>query len=35
MERKLQQAEINSVSDVFHAEVQKDGTLYIDNRSDS
>ena len=34
LEQQLNLAGIQSVSDVFYAEVQKDGTLYIDNRND-
>jgi len=32
LDQQLQSAGIESVSDVFYAEVQKDGTLYIDHR---
>jgi uncharacterized membrane protein YcaP (DUF421 family) len=35
LEQELQKSGIQSVSDVFYAEIQKDGTLYIDNRNDS
>ncbi|NEU32222.1 DUF421 domain-containing protein [bacterium LRH843] len=34
LDQQLQAAGIPSISDVFYAEVQKDGSLYIDNRSD-
>jgi uncharacterized membrane protein YcaP (DUF421 family) len=34
LEQQLQSAGVNSISDVFYAEVQKDGTLYIDNKND-
>ncbi|MFK2825338.1 DUF421 domain-containing protein [Bacillus sp. B190/17] len=34
LDQQLQSAGVNSVSDIFYAEVQKDGTLYIDNKSD-
>ncbi|KAB7709060.1 DUF421 domain-containing protein [Bacillus aerolatus] len=34
LDEQLQSAGIHSVSDVFYAEVQKDGTLYIDNKND-
>jgi uncharacterized membrane protein YcaP (DUF421 family) len=34
LDQQLQQSGINSVSDIFYAEVQKDGTLYIDKRND-
>ncbi|HYK71807.1 MAG TPA: DUF421 domain-containing protein [Pseudoneobacillus sp.] len=34
LEKQLQLSGINSVSDVFYAEVLKNGTLYIDNRND-
>ncbi|MCD5324375.1 DUF421 domain-containing protein [Pontibacillus sp. HN14] len=35
LEQQLQQAGVNKLSDVFYAEVQKDGTLYIDQVKDS
>lgn len=34
LEQQIQQAGVESVSDVFYAEVQKDGSLYIDKRND-
>ncbi|MEK4029690.1 DUF421 domain-containing protein [Pseudobacillus sp. FSL P4-0506] len=34
LDQQLQSAGINSISDVFYAEVQKDGSLYIDNKND-
>ncbi|MFD2682409.1 YetF domain-containing protein [Bacillus seohaeanensis] len=34
LEQQLQSAGVHSISDVFYAEVQKDGTLYIDNKND-
>lgn len=34
LENQLQILGIKSISDVFYAEVQKDGTLYIDNKND-
>ncbi|WP_138415991.1 DUF421 domain-containing protein [Aquibacillus sediminis] len=34
IEQQLAQAGIDDVSKVFYAEVQKDGTLYIDNKDD-
>ncbi|WP_456271049.1 YetF domain-containing protein [Bacillus sp. AK031] len=34
LEQQLNQNGIDSVSDVFYAEVQKDGSLYIDSRKD-
>lgn len=34
LNKQLQSAGIPSVSDVFYAEVQKDGTLYIDKKDD-
>ncbi|MGP4040642.1 YetF domain-containing protein [Gracilibacillus sp. D59] len=34
LDTQLKQAEINSISDIFFAEIQKDGTLYIDTRDD-
>ncbi|MFE8702789.1 YetF domain-containing protein [Cytobacillus sp. FJAT-54145] len=34
LEQKLSQGGINSISEVFYAEVQKDGTLYIDSKND-
>lgn len=34
LEQQLQLSGINSISNVFYAEVQKDGTLYIDNKND-
>ncbi|NGP45530.1 DUF421 domain-containing protein [Bacillaceae bacterium SIJ1] len=33
--QQLQQAGVQSVSDVFYAEINKDGALYIDKRNDS
>lgn len=35
LEQQLKQSGVDSVSDVFYAEVQKDGTLYIDKKRDS
>ncbi|WP_421385125.1 YetF domain-containing protein [Bacillus salacetis] len=35
LQEQLRQNGINSVSDVFYAEVQKDGSLYIDYRNDN
>lgn len=34
LDQQLKQANIDSVEDVFYAEVQQDGSLYIDNRDD-
>ncbi|KMY52844.1 membrane protein [Bacillus sp. FJAT-27231] len=34
LEQQLQAAGIHSISDVFYAEVQQDGTLYIDRNQD-
>jgi uncharacterized membrane protein YcaP (DUF421 family) len=34
LEQQLHLSGINSISDVFYAEVQRDGTLYIDNKND-
>lgn len=34
LDQQLQIAGVRSVSEVFYAEVQKDGTLYIDNKHD-
>ncbi|WP_100406911.1 YetF domain-containing protein [Bacillus solitudinis] len=34
LEQQLQKADIKSISDVFYAEVQKDGTLYVDIKND-
>ncbi|WP_458414833.1 YetF domain-containing protein [Schinkia sp. CFF1] len=34
LEEQLHLSGINSISDIFYAEVQKDGTLYIDNKND-
>ncbi|WP_067729622.1 DUF421 domain-containing protein [Oceanobacillus damuensis] len=34
LDQQLQLSGINSISEVFYAEVQKDGTLYIDNKND-
>ncbi len=34
LEQQLQQAGVRSVDDVFYAEVQPDGTLYVDKRDD-
>ncbi|MBS4171841.1 DUF421 domain-containing protein [Bacillus sp. FJAT-49736] len=34
LEEKLKDAGIPSISDVFYAEVQKDGSLYIDKKND-
>ncbi|MFC3039181.1 YetF domain-containing protein [Virgibacillus xinjiangensis] len=35
LEEQLKVSGVQSISDVFYAEVQKDGTLHIDNKSDS
>ncbi|WP_091484963.1 DUF421 domain-containing protein [Gracilibacillus orientalis] len=35
LEKQLKQAEVNSISEIFFAEIQKDGTLYIDTRDDN
>jgi uncharacterized membrane protein YcaP (DUF421 family) len=35
LEQQLTQNGIQSVSDVFYAEIQKDGSLYIDTRNDN
>jgi uncharacterized membrane protein YcaP (DUF421 family) len=35
LEQQLQQGGVTSASEVFYAEVQKDGTLYIDKRNDT
>ncbi|MED5017912.1 DUF421 domain-containing protein [Paenibacillus chibensis] len=35
LDRQLRSVGVNSVVDVFYAEVQKDGTLYIDNKHDN
>lgn len=35
LEQQLKQSGINSVSEVFYAEVQKDGTLFIDTKNDA
>lgn len=35
LEQQLSGAGIHSISDVFYAEIQKDGTLYIDKRDDA
>lgn len=34
LEQQLQKSGINSVSDIFYAQIQKDGTLYIDKNND-
>ncbi len=34
LETQLKQARVNDISDIFFAEIQKDGTLYIDTRDD-
>ncbi|WP_018930894.1 YetF domain-containing protein [Gracilibacillus lacisalsi] len=34
LEKQLKQASVNDISDIFFAEIQKDGTLYIDIRDD-
>lgn len=34
LDQQLQTAGVHSISDIFYAEVQKDGTLYIDNNND-
>lgn len=34
LDQQLQLAGIHTISDVFYAEVQKDGSLYIDNKND-
>lgn len=34
LQNQLQQSGIQSISDVFYAEVQKDGSLYIDKKND-
>ena len=34
LEQQLKKAGVNSVSDIFYAEVQTDGTLYIDYKAD-
>ncbi len=34
LENQLKGSGINSISDVFYAEIQKDGTLYIDPKND-
>jgi len=34
LERQLKLSGVESISDVFYAEVQKDGTLYIDKKND-
>ncbi|WP_373895760.1 DUF421 domain-containing protein [Virgibacillus sp. CBA3643] len=34
LDQQLQQAGVKSLSEVFYAEVQPDGTLYIDNKDD-
>ncbi|MBT2727659.1 DUF421 domain-containing protein [Bacillus sp. ISL-75] len=34
LEQQLKQSGIDSISDVFYAEVQKDGTLFIDAKND-
>ena len=34
LERQLKLSGVDSISDVFYAEVQKDGTLYIDYKND-
>lgn len=35
LEKQLRQQGIHSVSDIFYAEVQEDGTLYIDKQNDT
>jgi uncharacterized membrane protein YcaP (DUF421 family) len=35
LEQQLRQMGVNSISDIFYAEVQTDGTLFIDKKSDS
>jgi uncharacterized membrane protein YcaP (DUF421 family) len=35
LEQQLQKAGIRKISDVFYAEVQSDGTLFIDNKEDN
>ena len=35
LDQQLQQSGIQSISDVFYAEIQTDGTLYIDKRDDN
>lgn len=35
LEKQLHQEGIHSVSDIFYAEVQKDGTLFIDKQNDT
>jgi uncharacterized membrane protein YcaP (DUF421 family) len=35
LDSQLQQAGIQSISDVFYAELQQDGTLYIDKKDDN
>lgn len=35
IDKQLQSANIDSIADVFFAEVQKDGSLYIDKRNDT
>ena len=35
LEEQLKLSGINSISEVFYAEVQQDGTLYIDHKNDS
>jgi uncharacterized membrane protein YcaP (DUF421 family) len=35
LEEQVKLAGAKSISDVFYAEVQKDGTLYIDKREDN
>ncbi|KKB41694.1 hypothetical protein QY96_01931 [Bacillus thermotolerans] len=32
LEQQLKKAGVNSVSDVFYAEVQQDGTLFVDTK---
>ncbi|WP_338450159.1 DUF421 domain-containing protein [Niallia oryzisoli] len=34
LEQELKRSGVHSISDVFYAEVQKDGSLYIDQRND-
>jgi uncharacterized membrane protein YcaP (DUF421 family) len=34
LNQKLSESGIDNISDVFYAEVQKDGSLYIDNKND-
>ncbi len=34
LEQQLKMAKVDSIANVFYAEVQQDGTLYIDNKKD-